>query len=136
MTDVNALYLKAAREKYRFQSAKGSLTIEDLWDLPLTARNGGASLDEVARDLHRRLKDAEDTVSFVTPTARTTTDLQDKMEIVKHVIAVKMAERDAAKAAEERAAAKQRIMQLIAEKKDAQLADASIEELEQKLAEL
>ena len=60
------MFEKATRRKLRFTSAAGLLSTEDLWDLPLTSATGKANLDDIAKALNRRLKDAEE-VSFVAP---------------------------------------------------------------------
>ncbi len=134
MSDANTLFITATRDKLLFPSGVGLITVIDLWDLPLTGR--GANLDAVARTLHKELKDVDDDISFVKPAVKTTTALQAKFDIVKHIIDVKMAERDARKAAEEKAATKQKIMAKIAEKKDAAYDGMSAEELEALLATL
>ena len=33
------IFEQAARQAFRFESPKGFLTVEDLWNLPLTQRN-------------------------------------------------------------------------------------------------
>lgn len=92
------IFEKATREKFRYPSAKGQLTTEQLWELPLTAKSG-FSLDEVAKAVNAELK-AVDTESFVaTETNPAKATLETKLEIVKHVIAVRIADDRAAKAA-------------------------------------
>lgn len=128
MAETNELFMTATRSKFRFPSSAGSLTVEDLWDLPLTGRS--ANLDDIARGLHRQLKEADGDVSFVKPAVKTTAELQAKFDIVKYVIDAKMTERDARVAAEEKAAVKQRILGIIAKKKDEALEGKSVEELQ------
>ena len=36
------IFETAARNKVRFESSKGLVTVEDLFDAPLTSKNGGA----------------------------------------------------------------------------------------------
>lgn len=128
--DTNTLFLTATREKFRFQSTVGLVSIEDLWDMPLTSTRGPC-LDDIAKTLNRAVKAADDDVSFVRPAAtnKKGDDLQAKFDIVKHIIEVKLAERDAAKAAEDKKAEKQRLLELIAKKKDQALEGLTIEEL-------
>lgn len=57
-TTIN-IFEQTSRLKLRFDTTKGMLTAEDLWDLPLTSDAGKANLDDVAQSLHRELKDAE-----------------------------------------------------------------------------
>jgi hypothetical protein len=129
------MFEKAARLKLRFDSPKGLVTVEDLFDLPLTVRNGGASLDNVAKGIARQIRETE-TESFVLTTSKADTILQLKLEIVKHVIAIKKAEADAADKAAEKKATKQKILAIIADKKDEQLKGSSIEDLEKQLETL
>lgn len=124
------MFEKATRLKLRFDTARGLLTVEDLWDLPLqTTRANGVSLDQIAIALHRQAKDAT-TLSFVDE--RTTGDqvLDLKLEIVKAVIATKKAEGAAAALAAGKRERKQKLLELIAQKQDAQLVEKSVEELQ------
>lgn len=127
-----SLFETAVRSKLRFDSPKGLLTVEDLWDLPLTtASPSRPSLDDMARNLYKQLKEfSDDTLSFVKPSTVSTTAIQTKFDIVKYVIDTKMAERDAAAASAEKSAKKQKLMELIARKQDTALESASIEELQ------
>jgi hypothetical protein len=122
------MFEEAVRFKIRFDTIKGSLSVEDLWDLPLTTANGGLSLDNLARELSRKLKDTE-TESFVVKPAKADEVLQLKFSIIKHVIDVLLAEKDAAKNAAENREKKRRILDIIAQKQDEKLASASLEEL-------
>lgn len=130
------MFEKATRLKLRFETVQGVLSIEDLWDLPLqTTRESRASLDSLAIALDRKLKDSA-TVSFVDDAPKANEELQLAFEIVKHVIDVKKAENEAARNARERAAKKERILEIIARKEDETLAASSIDELRAALATL
>jgi hypothetical protein len=122
------MFEKAARLKYRFESPKGLLTVEDLWDLPLSSDTKRANLDDIARDLYKQLKNSDD-VSFVFPERKSDPTIQVKFDIVKHIIDVKLLEQEAAKKAEQNKLQKQKIMRLIAEKDDEALRGKSREEL-------
>ena len=118
----------ATRKKLRFDTTKGLLTVEDLWDLPLTASNNKACLDDVARALHYQLKDSEE-VSFVKPITSDNEDIKLAFEIVKHVITVKMTEAATARDAQAAREKKQKIMAIIDQKKDQALTEMSVDEL-------
>jgi hypothetical protein len=120
------MFLKAARQKIRFDSPKGLLGVEDLWDLPLTSQTGKANLDDMARDISRRLK-AED-VSFVVKERNGDVTLQLKFDLVKFVIDTLLTERDTAAKARLNAEKKQQLLALIAQKENEQLAGNSLEE--------
>lgn len=130
------MFEKASRLKLRFDSVKGQLSVEDLWDLPLTSAVGKANLDAIAVDLYSRLSNAPQ-ISFVNPTANVAdATIQLKLEIVKHVIAVRVAENAARAQATERAATRQRIMEAIEAKKDDAIKGASLEDLQKMLDSL
>jgi hypothetical protein len=122
------MFEKASRLKIRFDSPKGPLEIEDLWDLPLRSDTGKANLDDIARALNKILKSQEDE-SFVTTSKPVDNVLQLKFDIVKHVIVTRLAENDAASKARENAERKQKILGIIAAKQDEALAKMSVEEL-------
>ena len=128
-----SIFEKASREKFRFKSTVGELTVEDLWDLPLTSLKG-ANLNSIAVNLHNELA-SRNTVSFVDETSTSVADdkLRLAFEVVKHIIDVKKTERDAArleKASKER---RQEIMAIIEKKKREGLENLPIEELEKLL---
>lgn len=129
--DTTTLFEQASRLKLRFDSPKGLLTVEDLWDLPLTSPSGNrANLDSIAISLHKQTRDAADTVSFVASSENKRSDeLYLAFEIVKHVIRVRVAERDELKAAADRREKRQRILELIAKKEDGELESKSVDEL-------
>jgi hypothetical protein len=127
-----ANFEQAARKQFRFDSSKGQLSVEQLWQLPLTGN--GVNLDDIAKALFRQIKDADGEVSFVKPTVAADNMLQAKFDIVKHIIDVKLAERDAADKAAATRVKNQKIMALIDQKQDEKLSSASIEELRAMLA--
>lgn len=126
------MFEQASRLKLRFESKKGLLTTEDLWTLPLKATGNSVDLDEVAKLVHQELKNSEE-ISFVTPVSNNNTVAQLKMDVVKHIIAVKVTERDAAQKARDAKEKKQKILEIIARKQDEALVNYSIEELEKML---
>lgn len=127
----------ASRKKFRFETPLGQLVTEQLWDLSLTSERADAvTLDNVAKDLHRKLRAAEEE-SFVKPAQSSANEeLSAKLEVVKHVIAVKLAEQEAAKVAREKAARRQRILEILAEKEEDALKSKSREDLLKELEAL
>ena len=122
------MFEKATRQKLRFQTNKGLLTVEDLWDLPLTSNHGRTNLDDIARMLHSDLKN-DNNVSFVVKVRKSDEPTQVAFDIVKHIIDVKLVERDAAQLAATMKEKKQQIMQLIANKEQSALAEMPLDEL-------
>lgn len=129
-TNISSLFEQATRLKLRFDSRVGQLSVEDLWDLPLTSPTGNrANLDSIAIALYKQARDAGETVSFVAPETRGNRELDLKFQIVKYIISVRVAERDAAKEAADRKEKKQRLLELIARKQDKELEEKSVDEL-------
>lgn len=127
------IFEQATRKGLRFASQKGLLTVEDLWDLPLTSTKG-VSLDDIAKNLYRQLK-TDDNFSFVNDAILPgNADVQLAFDVVKHIIDVIKAENATAKNARDVFEKKQKLLALIAEKQDDALKSTSLEEL-QKMVE-
>lgn len=126
----------ASRAKLRFSTTKGALTVEDLWDLPLTGKS--ANLDDIARDLNHEVKAVSEEVSFVKPAAVSgaAADVKLAFEVVLHVIGVRVAERDKLAEAAKRAETKQKLLQVLDRKENAELENKSPEEIRAMLAAL
>ena len=132
---MDNLFLQATREKFRFESPKGDLSVEQLWDLPLTSRTG-FDLDTVAKAVNADLK-ASNEESFVNVNNNPAVSrLQAKLEVVKAIIEVKLAQVEATKKRAEKAAERQRLMEVLHSKKDQELQGLSVEEIERRLSQL
>ena len=119
------MFDKATRMKLRFESNKGLLSVEQVWDLSLTA------LNEMAKSLSRQVKAAEtDEEDFIGTKSNVDSELQLRFDVVKHIIGVKLKERDDSRDAAERKANNQVILELIQRKKQQELESKSVEELE------
>lgn len=118
----------AVRNKVRFPF-KGMISVEDLWDLSLT------NLDSIYKTLSKQAKQSEEE-SLLNVKTNVDTVLEVQIAIVKHVVAVKLAEQDAREKAAAKKAQKQRIMSLIATKEDEALQKKSINDLKKMLDEL
>ena len=112
----------AVRKKYRFPY-KGNITVEELWDLK------PAELDVVYKTLNAQKKVSEEESLLATHNPEET-DLLNKIDIVKYIYSMKTAEIHAKMVEKENKEKKQRIMQIITEKKDAELHDMTVEQLE------
>jgi hypothetical protein len=120
------MFERATKMKLRFDSPMGQLTTEDLWDLPLTGRK--FSLDDLAKNLNRQIKEAEEE-SFVVKRTYANQTLNLKFDIVKHVIQVKMDEAEVKDQAAKKKAEKARIMEIISQKENEALQSKSLDEL-------
>ena len=138
MSENNLLQV-AAIKQYRFPSNVGDLTVEDLYQLPLVqptnTRTVRANLDDVARAINAQLK-ASGVESFVAQKNPATDDLNNKLEIVKQVIAYR--QDLMTKAAEQARRRQQRetIKQALAEAEARDINSKSVDELKQMLADL
>lgn len=127
------MFEKASRMKLRIATVKGNISTEDLWDLPLTARNG-FSLDNIAKSLNQRVSNEE--VSFVTKKSSADEALVLAFEIVKHIIEIKLAEREEQVAAKEKAEKRDKILAIIQKKQDESLENMDIDALKNMLDSL
>ena len=131
------MFEQASRLKLRFDTPVGLINVEDLWDLPLTNKAShvvGHNLDDLARDLSKRVAETEE--SFVEKPAPKDVETSLRFEIVKRVIKVRLEERDKAKAALQKKAKKQKILEILASKEDKTMQDMSEEDLRKMLEEL
>lgn len=122
------LFEFATRNKLRF-TFRGLISVEDLWDLSLE------QLDQIYRDLKSQVKDNEE--GGLLNKATQTNEMFDKaIKIVEHIFKVKQEEAEARKLAAAKRAEKQKLLAILANKKEAELEGKSVEELEKMIAEL
>ena len=119
----------ATRNKLRFTSKKGNLTTEQLWDLNVE------SLDEIYKDLNKEMKSFEGD-SLLKQANPKNEELTVSIEIIKHIVTVKLAEKTAKEAEVARKLESQKIMKILAEREDKALENLSEEDLRKRLAEL
>lgn len=130
---MSNLFEKAARGKYRFNSAKGLLTVEQLYDLPL--KSGTVNLNQIAIDLNREIKETQEE-SFVDTKSTVDQQLVDRLEIVKHIIATIKQEQEDANKAQEVAKERNKLMAILSRKQEAKLEDMDEESILKRLEEL
>ena len=125
---MEKMFEYATRNKVRFPF-KGLISVEDLWDLTLT------NLDSIYKTLNKQVKQSEEESLLNT---KTTVDkeLDVQIAIVKHIVAVKLAEQESREKASAKKAQKQKIMAIIASKQDEALQNSSVEDLQKMLDEL
>ena len=122
------LFEIATKNKYRFPY-KGLISVEDLWDLNVNA------LDQVYKTLNKQLKEMGEE-SLLKTKSPVEAVLENQIDIVKYIVAVKEQEKADRAAEFEKAEKKQRIMSIIAKKQDAALADMDIADLQKMLDDL
>lgn len=129
------MFETATRLKFRYPSVMGDLSTEDLWDLPLTTTSQArACLNDIAIWINRKLKEIPEE-DFVHIRPQRDEILEQKFEIVKHIIRVKLDEAAAAKTRMETKQRNAKIREIIEQKGDAALQRKSVKELEKMLRE-
>lgn len=118
----NNIFKNATKKKYRF-NFRGICGIEDLWDLRLE------DLDSIYKSLKKQQKESEGE-SLLSTTSKEDKILNEKIEIVKEIVADKLAEIEKAQNAAKKRRENQRILEIMADKKDAALKEKSLDELQ------
>lgn len=129
------IFEQAARKKLRFASSKNELTTEQLFELPLESRDG-FNLESVAQAVNKDLKAVaeESFVKTSTNPAKATHEL--KLAIVKFVIAAKMQEEAARLSAADRRRQRSQLVEILDQKKSADLLNLTPEQIQARIAEL
>lgn len=131
-TSTPTIFEQASRLKLRFSTTKGSLTIEDLWDLPLQSAKS-VSLDSIAQDLYRTLKETV-VSSFVDRShaaaqSEASAQTQLKFDLVLHIINVRVAENEAQAASRAKSARRQELLTILEEKNNEALRQMTPDQL-------
>ncbi len=123
------------RNKVRFPSSRGDLTVEQLWEVPLRARDD-FNLNAIAKTVHKSVKDLseENFVDIQETSARKRAETM--LDVVKYVIDTKQAEEQAAKDRAENKVERERLLKILAEKQDGELSELSIKDLKKRIAAL
>jgi hypothetical protein len=125
----------ATRNKLRFASARGELTVEQLWEVPLRSRDD-FNLNAVAKAAHKAWKDiTEDSFVEMTKTPEHARR-ESALALVQYVIEVKLAEEAAAKKRAENRVEKEKLLAILAEKQDGKLSALSEKQLKERIAAL
>ena len=125
---MEQLFIKASRLKLRF-NYKGSQSVDDLWDLPLTA------LDSIFKDLNKKVK-AQAEESLLNTRSKEDELTEMAIEIIKFVVATKQAENKAKVDAQERKQKIQRLLEIKDKKQNESLESMSLEDIDKTIAAL
>lgn len=125
---VNNIFEYATRNKVRFPY-KGLITVEDLWDLDVN------SLDKIFKVLNSQAKQLNEESLLDEPTKEDEL-INVQIKIIKYIVGVKLAEKEAREIAKIKKEQKQKIMSIIATKQDEELQNTSIEDLQKMLDKL
>jgi hypothetical protein len=128
MTTTDNMFEVAVRSKFRFPF-RGLISTEDLWDLALE------DLDGVFKSLNSQLKMVKEE-SLLNKKTKQDEELALKIEIVKNVVTTKLAEKEERAKLKEKKENRQKIMEIMSRKQDAELEGKSLEDLSKMLDEL
>lgn len=126
---MDNIFELATRQKARFSTSKGNISVEDLWDLTLS------QLDDAAKHVNKLLKDSSEE-SFVKKQTTGDKHLALLLEVLKSIISTKLAEEEKRRTAAERKAKRDKLLGLIEEKESSALSKKSITSLRAELDKL
>jgi hypothetical protein len=119
-----SLFEKATRSKYRF-NFKGVISVEDLWDLPVQ------DLNTIFKGLSKAKKETvEESLIPTEAPSREQKELANKIEILRHVVTVKLKEQEEQQLAAANRVKRQRILELMQRKQEADLEGKTMDELQ------
>lgn len=123
------MFEKVCRLKLRYQSPKGNLSTEDLWDLST------GELNILAKKFNKELKEAKEE-DFLEERNKEDTILQLKFDVVLHVLKTKKKEIEEANEAHKRRAKRNKLLEILAKKQDNALENMSEEDILKELESL
>lgn len=130
------MFEQATRLKLRFAvSTRVNLTVENLWDLPLTNVKG-EDLDHIAIELQEKLSTNEKSFVVQQSKSKETQVNQLKFDIVKYIIDVRLEEQKVANLERQRAQEIATLKELQKQAKIRDLQNLSSEEIEERIKSL
>ncbi len=125
----------ATRAHLRFETKRGNLTTEDLWELPLTSKDG-FDLDAVARTANAGLRQAQEESFVAVRKNPARARLELALETVKAVIAWRQAANEAAQQRAAKQAERERLLRALDSKQEAALQALTADEARARLQKL
>ena len=135
MSQTTDIFKQATKLKLRFSSVRGDLTIEDLWDLPLTSKSN-LSLDGVGRPIQKALRESDEDSLVDVPTTSKNELNSLRLAIIKEIISVKQEENLIKQNQAAIESQKALLKQALASKKVDEINSLSVEEIEKRLASM
>ena len=129
------IFEQASRKSLRFETVRGAVQTEHLWDIPLTSRTG-YDLDTIAKAANADLKSQTEESFVATKTNPAKNMAELRLEIVKYVIADRIADQDKKALQAQRKVEREKLINLLGQKQDEQLLALTPEQIQAKLAEL
>ena len=126
------MFEKASRLKVRFNSTRGIISPEDLWDLK--DAKGLAELNRMYIDLNKGLKESSEEGLLKTRATKADKELELKIAILKRVVEVLLSEKEDAVNKADNKAERDRLLAIKAQRAENAELELSDEELEKKIA--
>ena len=123
------MFENALKNGFRYPSNKGLITTEDLFCLSLN------DLNEIAKKINKLIKNSEEESFIPGPNFNNNNDSK-RLDIVKHIINLKINEQNAKMIEKSNAEKRQRILEIINKKDEESLENMSKEELEKLLSNI
>ena len=128
------LFIHATKHRFRFDTSRGQIDIEALWQMPLTSKDE-YNLDTVAKFIARSIRAMEEE-SFVSLRTTANETMSIKLEIVKTIIADKLETLNAAKNEAAIKAKKEVLIGALAAKENEAILSMSADDIKAELAKL
>jgi|SRR6185503_13749958 len=125
----------ATRNKLRFASIRGELSVEQLWDVPLRGRDD-FNLNAIAKAANKAFKDVSEENFVETTKTPEHARREATLSVVKYIIEVKLAEEEATKNRAAKKQEKEKLLAILAEKQAGKLSELSEKELQRRIAAL
>lgn len=125
----------ATRYKLHFATTRGDINVEQLWDVPLRSRDD-FNLNMVAKAISRALKDATEESFVEVRRTMYLTALETNLEIVKHIIEVKLKEEELVKKRADNRIEREKLLAILAEKQTGKLSALTEEEIKKRIESL
>lgn len=132
---MNNIFEYVTRNKLRFESSRGQLSVEHLWDVPLRSRDG-FDLNTIAKAASKAFKDITEE-NFV-EIAKTAEHIRREavLEVIKYVIDTKLAEEKATASRAAKKLEREQLLKILAEKQVGKLSELSEKEIQKRIAAL
>lgn len=128
MKTISNIFEYATRNKLRYPF-KGVITTEDLWDLDVQQLN---DIFKTLKAEERKTKEE----SLLAEPSKKDAILTAKIDIIRHIVTVKLNDAKRASFEKEKAERKQQLMSILADKQNEELKSKSAEEIQQMLDDM
>lgn len=135
MSQTTDIFKQATKLKLRFSSVRGDLTVEDLWDLPLTSKSN-LSLDGVGKPIQKALRESDEDSLVDVPTTSKNELNSLRLAVIKEIISIKQEENLIKQNQAAIESQKALLKQALASKKVDEINSLSVEEIEKRLASM